>query len=47
MHAPDAMDLLRKNGFTPEDMGPDQFAAFAKSEVARWSAVVSSANLKE
>ena len=47
MHAPDAMDLLRKNGFAPEDMGPDQFAAFVNSEVARWSAVVSAANLKE
>jgi tripartite-type tricarboxylate transporter receptor subunit TctC len=47
MHAPDTVDLLRKQGFAPEDMGPDQFGAFIKSEIARWSAVVSDANIKE
>ena len=47
MHAPDTVDLLRKQGFAPEDMGPDQFGAFIKSEIARWSAVVSAANIKE
>ncbi|MFY9837401.1 MAG: tripartite tricarboxylate transporter substrate-binding protein [Xanthobacteraceae bacterium] len=47
MHAPDTVDLLRKQGFAPEDMGPDRFGAFIKSEIARWSAVVSTANIKE
>ena len=47
MHAPDTLDLLHKEGFVPEDMGPDEFAAFIKSEIARWSAVVSTADIKE
>ena len=47
MHTPDTVDLLRKQGFAPEDMGPDQFGAFIKSEIARWSAVVSDADIKE
>jgi tripartite-type tricarboxylate transporter receptor subunit TctC len=46
MHAPDTVDLLRKQGFAPEDMGPDQFGAFIRSEITRWSAVVSAANIK-
>jgi tripartite-type tricarboxylate transporter receptor subunit TctC len=47
MHAPDTVALLRKQGFAPEDMGPDQFGAFIKSEIKRWSEVVSGANIKE
>ena len=47
MHAPDTVDLLRKQGFVPEDMGPDQFGAFIKSEITRWSEVVSAAEIKE
>jgi tripartite-type tricarboxylate transporter receptor subunit TctC len=47
MHAPDTVELLHKEGFVPEDMGPDQFAAFIKSEVTRWSEVVSGADIKE
>jgi len=46
MHTPDAEDLLHKQGFVPEDQGPDQFGAFIKSEIARWSAVVKAAGLK-
>ncbi len=46
MHAPHAGDLLHKQGFEPEDMGPDQFAAFIRSEITRWSAVVHSAGMK-
>jgi tripartite-type tricarboxylate transporter receptor subunit TctC len=46
MHAPATLDLLSKQGFGPEDMGPDQFGAFIKSEISRWSAVVKRANLK-
>ena len=47
MHAPDTVDLLRKQGFAPEDMGPDQFGDFIRSEITRWSAVVSAANIKD
>ncbi len=46
MHAPDAVDLLHKQGFTPEDMGPDQFGAYIKSEIERWSAVAKAAGIK-
>jgi len=46
MHAPDAVDLLHKQGFRPEDMGPDQFAAYIKSEIERWSAVAKAAGMK-
>jgi tripartite-type tricarboxylate transporter receptor subunit TctC len=46
MHAPDAVDLLRKQGFRPEEMGPDEFGAYIKSEIARWSAVAKAAGIK-
>ena len=46
MHTPATMDLLAKQGFAPEDMGPDQFADFIKNEVKRWTDVVTAANIK-
>lgn len=46
MHAPDAVALLHKQGFVPENMGPDQFGAFVKSEIARWSKVMQDAGMK-
>jgi len=46
MHAPDAVDLLHKQGFEPKDLGPDQFASFIHREIARWSAVVHAAGMK-
>jgi tripartite-type tricarboxylate transporter receptor subunit TctC len=46
MHTPESVALLHKQGFVPEDMGPDQFGAFIKSEIARWSAVVQAAGMK-
>ena len=46
MHAPDAVSLLHKQGFVPEDKGPDQFGAFIKSEIARWSTVVQAPGMK-
>ena len=46
MHAPATVDLLDKQGFAPEDMGPDQFGDFIKSEVKRWTDVVTAANIK-
>ena len=47
MHAPDAVDALHKQGFVPEDMGPDRFGAFIKSEIARWSQVAQAAGPDE
>jgi tripartite-type tricarboxylate transporter receptor subunit TctC len=45
MHAPDAVNVLHEQGFVPEDLGPDQFAAFIRSEVTRWSQVAQAAGL--
>jgi tripartite-type tricarboxylate transporter receptor subunit TctC len=47
MHEPETVELLGKQGFAPEDMGPDQFGDFIRSEITRWSAVVSAANIKD
>jgi tripartite-type tricarboxylate transporter receptor subunit TctC len=46
MHAPQAVDLLHKQGFVPEKMGPDQFGAFIRSEITRWSAVIKASGMK-
>ena len=43
---PDAVETLRKQGYEPLDAGPDQYAAFIKSELERWSAVVRTAGIK-
>jgi tripartite-type tricarboxylate transporter receptor subunit TctC len=45
MHAPDAVDALHKQGFVPEDLGPDQFAGFIKSEISRWTEVAQASGL--
>jgi tripartite-type tricarboxylate transporter receptor subunit TctC len=47
MHEPETVELLGKQGFAPEDMGPDDFGSFIRSEITRWSAVVSAANIKD
>lgn len=46
MHTPEAIDLLHKQGFKPEQMGPDAFGAYIKSETARWTAVAKAAGMK-
>ena len=46
MHAPEAVDVLRKQGFEPLAAGPDAFGAIIRSEIARWSEVVHAAGLK-
>jgi tripartite-type tricarboxylate transporter receptor subunit TctC len=43
MHAPAAVETLRKQGYEPLDAGPEEFSAFIRSETARWSAVARSA----
>jgi tripartite-type tricarboxylate transporter receptor subunit TctC len=46
MHAPDAVETLRKQGYEPLNAGPDEFAAYIRSEIARWSDVMRAAGLK-
>jgi tripartite-type tricarboxylate transporter receptor subunit TctC len=46
MHAPDAIETLRKQGYEPLDAGPDEFTAFFRSEISRWSEVARAAGLK-
>ena len=45
MHTPNAMASLSKQGYEPLDAGPDEFATFMRSEIARWSEVARSAGL--
>lgn len=45
MHTPAAMNALRKQGDDPLDAGPDKFAAFMKSEIARWTEVAHAAGM--
>jgi len=46
MHAPESIETLHKQGYDPVESGPDQFAAFIRSELARWSRVARDAGLK-
>ena len=46
MHTSAAMDALRPQGDDPLDAGPDEFAAFMKSEIARWTEVAHAAGMK-
>ena len=45
MNAPDAVELLRKEGYEPLNATPDEFAAFINSEFTRWSEVARGAGL--
>jgi tripartite-type tricarboxylate transporter receptor subunit TctC len=45
MHTPEAIETLSKQGYDPLDAGPDEFAAFFRSEMDRWSAVARAAGL--
>jgi tripartite-type tricarboxylate transporter receptor subunit TctC len=45
MHAPNAIETLRKQGYEPLDAGPDEFATFMRSEISRWSQVAHAAGL--
>jgi tripartite-type tricarboxylate transporter receptor subunit TctC len=46
MHTPEAIENLHKQGYDSVESGPDQFAAFIRSELARWSEVARDAGLK-
>jgi tripartite-type tricarboxylate transporter receptor subunit TctC len=44
-HEPNVVEKLQKLGFEPLDGGPDQFAAYIRSETARWTEVAHNAGL--
>jgi len=46
MHSPGAVDALRKQGYEPLDAGPDEFTAFMRSEIIRWTEVARAAGMK-
>jgi tripartite-type tricarboxylate transporter receptor subunit TctC len=46
MHTPAATAALRPQGDEPLDGGPDQFAAFMRSEITRWTQVAHAAGMK-
>jgi tripartite-type tricarboxylate transporter receptor subunit TctC len=45
MRTPEAIETLSKQGYEPLDGGPDEFAAFFRSETARWTEVAHLAGL--
>jgi tripartite-type tricarboxylate transporter receptor subunit TctC len=46
MHAPDAVETLKKQGFEPLGTAPDAFASYLQNEISRWSEVAKIANVK-
>ncbi len=44
-HNPEAVSALSKQGYDPLDGGPDRFATFLRSEIARWTDVAHKAGL--
>ncbi len=46
MHTPAATEALRPQGDDPLDAGPDEFAAFMRSEITRWTEVAHTAGMK-
>jgi tripartite-type tricarboxylate transporter receptor subunit TctC len=45
MRTPEAIETLSKQGYEPLDGGPDEFAAFFRSETVRWTEVAHLAGL--
>ena len=46
MHAPAAVETLKKQGFDPLGTGPDAFGRYLQSEINRWSEVARAAGVK-
>jgi tripartite-type tricarboxylate transporter receptor subunit TctC len=46
MHTPAALAALRPQGDEPLDAGPDEFAAFFRSEMSRWTEVARTGGMK-
>jgi tripartite-type tricarboxylate transporter receptor subunit TctC len=46
MHAPEAIETLKKQGFDPHGGGPDAFERYLRTEISRWSDVARAAGVK-
>jgi len=46
MHAPAAVETLKKQGFEPLGTGPDAFGRYLQGEIGRWSDVARAAGVK-
>lgn len=46
MHAPEAIETLKTQGFDPLGGGPDAFERYLRSEISRWSDVARAAGVK-
>jgi tripartite-type tricarboxylate transporter receptor subunit TctC len=46
MHAPEAIETLKKQGFDPLGTGPDAFGKYLLGEIGRWSDVARTAGVK-
>jgi tripartite-type tricarboxylate transporter receptor subunit TctC len=46
MHTPETLEALRQQGYEALDVGPDEFAAHIREDIARWTDVVRAAGLK-
>jgi len=46
MHAPEAVEMLKKQGFDPRGTGPDAFGGYLQHEISRWSDVARAAGVK-
>jgi tripartite-type tricarboxylate transporter receptor subunit TctC len=46
MHAPAAIETLKKQGFEPLGTGPDAFGTYLRNEISRWSDVARGAGVK-
>lgn len=46
MHAPQSVELLKKQGFDPIGEGPDRFGPYLQNEITRWSEVGRRAGVK-
>jgi tripartite-type tricarboxylate transporter receptor subunit TctC len=46
MHAPQAVETLKQQGFDPIGEGPDRFGPYLRNEITRWSEVGRRAGVK-
>ena len=46
MHAPEAIETLKKQGFEPMGTSPAAFAPYLRSEIGRWAEVARAAGVK-
>jgi tripartite-type tricarboxylate transporter receptor subunit TctC len=46
LQMPDVIEKFRNEGAEPAAMAPEQFAAFVRSEIAKWGKVIRLANIR-